>query len=43
MDYGIKEKQTIRQESGRLNETKISVASYEMYSTEMLDRMLISI
>jgi len=43
MDYGIKEKQQIRNEPGELCETKISITSYEMYSAEMIDRMLISI
>jgi hypothetical protein len=42
-DFGIKDKQMIRTESGKLNETKINCASYEMFSTEMIDRLLISI
>lgn len=43
MDIGIKERQKIRQSSGRLTQTKISLTSYEMYQTELLDRMLTSV
>jgi WAHD domain of WASH complex len=31
MDIGIKERQKIRQSSGRLAQTNISLVSYEMY------------
>jgi hypothetical protein len=43
MDLGIKERQKIRQSSGRLNQTKISLCSYEMYQVELLDRLLTSV
>ena len=43
MDIGIKERQKIRQSSGRLAQTNISLVSYEMYQTELLDRMLTSV
>jgi hypothetical protein len=43
VDAGIKERQRIRHEPGKLNQTKIKLPSYEMYQAEMLDRMLISI
>ena len=40
---GIKERQRIRHEHGKLAETKIKLPSYEMYQAEMTDRLLISI
>lgn len=43
VDAGIKDRQRIRHEPGKLNQTKIKLPSYEMYQAEMLDRMLISI
>jgi len=43
VDKGIQDRQRIRHEPGRLNETKIKLPSYEMYQTEMLDRILVSI
>ena len=33
----------IKLETGRLKETKISLASYEMYEMELLDRSLMSL
>lgn len=43
MDVGIKERMKIRQEPGRLNQTRINLSSYEMYQVELLDRMLLSV
>ena len=43
MDIGIREKQKIRQQSGKLCKTPINMCSYEMYQTEMLDRNLLSV
>lgn len=43
MDYATKERQKIRQAPGRLTQTKIDLCSYEMYSVELLDRMLTSV
>ena len=43
MQENLLKKVKIRLESGEFHETNISLSSYEMYQTELLDRMLLSI
>ena len=43
MQENLLKKVKIRLESGEFHETNIALSSYEMYQTELLDRMLLSI
>lgn len=42
-DEGSDIQRKIRQEPGRIKETKIDICGYEMHQMELLDRTLISI
>ena len=43
MDTAMARRLKINSESGHMKETNISLPSYEMYQSELLDRMLLSI